>query len=210
LRTTNTTSQPWPLFDSFNINLDQHTVVISVFQITISPRHEGSTKGYSHNYDPCRRASQGGGPQCHVKVAYFLVCPEDGSQHQWQMPVDWNMNAKVNDLPYTRSRMSIHSQFCDDLVQRVQYLRRLLQYATNSPQRFIVKTPPRYNAANNMRMCLGSKYMCSMRPRYIDSVVSSQNHNQSIFSFVGGVKTVDGASCFVGCWIFLGSSLCWG
>ena len=32
-----------------------------------------------------------------IKVAYFLVCPEGRSQHQWQIPVDWNKSVKIND-----------------------------------------------------------------------------------------------------------------
>ena len=32
-----------------------------------------------------------------VKVAYFLVCPEDESKHRWQMPIDWNKNTKTHD-----------------------------------------------------------------------------------------------------------------
>ena len=31
------------------------------------------------------------------KVAYFLVCPEGGPDHKWQMPVDWNKSVKIND-----------------------------------------------------------------------------------------------------------------
>jgi len=32
-----------------------------------------------------------------IEVSYFLVCPEDGSQHEWNMPIDWNKNTTVND-----------------------------------------------------------------------------------------------------------------
>ena len=37
-----------PLFDSFTIDVDSHTVVISLFRITISPRNEGLAEGYPH------------------------------------------------------------------------------------------------------------------------------------------------------------------
>jgi hypothetical protein len=89
-----------PLFDSFTVDLDLNRVVISVFQITLSPRHEGSAKGYPRIRKIMTRVHEllkERDLNATVKVAYFLVCPEDGSQHQWQMPIDWNMNAKAND-----------------------------------------------------------------------------------------------------------------
>jgi len=42
-----------PLFDSFAIDLDPHTLVISVFRITISPRHKGSAEEYPISVKSC-------------------------------------------------------------------------------------------------------------------------------------------------------------
>lgn len=30
-----------------------------------------------------------------VEIAYVLVCPDDGSQYQWRMPVGWNKNTEA-------------------------------------------------------------------------------------------------------------------
>ena len=89
-----------PLFDSFTIrrDRDKNTVVISIFQITISPKHGGSAEGYllirkiiAHVRDLLE------GREDPVKIEYILVCPEDRSQHQWQMPVGWNAKTSIND-----------------------------------------------------------------------------------------------------------------
>lgn len=93
-----------PLFDSFTIDVypNDRRAVISVFQITTSPRHEGSDQGYilirkimtrvrkllTENFN--KRKFK-------IEVAYFLVIPEGGTQHKWHMPVDWDKNTKVND-----------------------------------------------------------------------------------------------------------------
>jgi len=91
-----------PPFDLFTINLDpdQHTVVISVLQITISPSHKGSAEGYPLIRKIMTRVCEllkKADLRATVKVAYFLVCPEGASQHQWQMPVDWGKNVKTHD-----------------------------------------------------------------------------------------------------------------
>ena len=89
-----------PLFDSFTIhrNQDKSTAVISIFQVTISPKHGGSAEGYllirkiiAHVRDLLE------GREDPVKIEYILVCPEDRSQHQWQMPVGWNAKTSIND-----------------------------------------------------------------------------------------------------------------
>jgi len=89
-----------PLFDSFAINFDRLTVVISVFQITTSPKHEGSAQGYllirkvmAH----VRKLLKKMNGNFKVEVVYFLVFPEDGTPHQWKMPVNWSKNTKIND-----------------------------------------------------------------------------------------------------------------
>ena len=93
-----------PPLESFTIDLnpDHRTAIISVFRIAISPRndtHEGSTEGYplipkvvAH----VRELLKHSGSDAKVKVAYFLVCPEDGSRHRWEMPADWN-EAETHD-----------------------------------------------------------------------------------------------------------------
>ena len=83
-----------PFFDSFTIDHDckAHTIMISIFQITISPKCGGSPKGYLHIRKIMGRVHEllkEAGKQATVKVTYFLVCPESESQHQWQMPDGW-------------------------------------------------------------------------------------------------------------------------
>jgi len=91
-----------PLFDSFTIDSDpsSRTVVISIFQITISTAHGGSAKGYL----PIRRIMrhvrgllEEKKSKAKVEVVYFLVCPDDKSEHEWQMPVGWEKSTTVDD-----------------------------------------------------------------------------------------------------------------
>jgi len=96
------TSATNPLFDSFTIDIDadRRTAAISVFQITASPRHGGSSDGYLLIRNIMRRVRKClglGNREPGIKVSYFLVCPDDGSHYQWNMPPDWNKNAAVND-----------------------------------------------------------------------------------------------------------------
>jgi len=120
-----------PLFDSFTVDIDadRRTAVISVFSITISPRHGGSSKGYllirqimRHVHKLLGLPSLGPG----IEVLYFLVCPDDGSQYQWNMPADWNKNTTINDhrgkstvyasrLNISRYVVSLHSRFATQL-----------------------------------------------------------------------------------------------
>ena len=90
-----------PLFDSFTVNRHREAVVISIFQITISTRHEGSTQGYlsirkiiAHVRKLLKLLEA---PNPKVEIAYFLVCPEGTSQHKWQMPAGWGENTGFND-----------------------------------------------------------------------------------------------------------------
>ena len=95
-----------PLFDSFNIDIilptreNSATGVISVFQTTTSPKHEGSAAGYPHIrkiMSHVRNLLKGRYPNPTVKVVYFLVCPDDESQYRWQMPAGWDKRAARND-----------------------------------------------------------------------------------------------------------------
>ena len=91
-----------PFFDSFTIDLDPRTVVISVFRITISPRNanEGSAEGYLQIHKITRRIRKllkEADCNATVKVVYILVCPDDGCQYQWQMPVGWNKDTETDD-----------------------------------------------------------------------------------------------------------------
>ena len=91
-----------PLFDSFTVSFtpDRLTVIISVFQITISPKHQGSSQGYVHIrkvISHVRRRLKAINSGAVVRVAYYLVCPEGESQHEWLMPTDWNKSVKIND-----------------------------------------------------------------------------------------------------------------
>jgi len=85
-----------PLFDSFTIDPDQRPVEISIFQITTSSKHGGSSKGYdtireirAHVCELLEKA----GLKVGIKVAYYLVCPEHG-QYEWRMPVGWGKTSK--------------------------------------------------------------------------------------------------------------------
>jgi hypothetical protein len=89
-----------PLFDSFTIDLDPCAVVISVFLITISPMHEGSAEGYPHVRRIMRRVREPlekTDSSATVKVAYFPVCPDDRSEHQWRMPIGWDKYTETHD-----------------------------------------------------------------------------------------------------------------
>ena len=81
-----------PLFDSFTVDRDRTTAMISIFQMTISQNHGGSPKGYLHIQeimDRVRELLKEVKEKVAVKVTYFLVCPESEFQHQWQMPNGW-------------------------------------------------------------------------------------------------------------------------
>ena len=111
------TSPTNPLFDSFtiDINTDSRTAVISVFQITISPRNGGSSQGYllirnimKHVRKLLGLPSRGPG----IEVSYFLVCPDDRSHYEWNMPVDWNKNTVVNNHRGNAYCVRIPSEIC--------------------------------------------------------------------------------------------------
>jgi len=122
-----------PLFDAFTVDHDpdNHTVVISIFQMTTSLRHEGSPKGYPHIQKIMARVYELLGPtrsDTTVKVAYFLVCPEGDPGQEWKMPAGWNRKLTRKDpegyghdhsgevfrLPFPSA--SIYSQ-CYDLAE---------------------------------------------------------------------------------------------
>jgi hypothetical protein len=92
-----------PPFDSFTIDHhpDQCTVVISIFQITISPSHRGSDKGLLNIQNIMRRVywllEDVGLNDTTVKVAYFLVCLERKSDNRWRMPKRWTTFPKGID-----------------------------------------------------------------------------------------------------------------
>ena len=74
-----------PLFDAFTVDHDpdNRTAVISIFQMTTSPSHRGSAKGYPHIQKIMAHVYELLGPGSFdttvVKVMYSLVCPEGGS-----------------------------------------------------------------------------------------------------------------------------------
>jgi len=107
------------LFDSFAIDhdRDRRTVVISIFQITISPRHGGSGDGYHlirKIMTHVGKLLEEAGLDATIKVAYFLVCPKGESQHQWQMPADWIKYTGIydhrGDAFYIHIPISVHQQ----------------------------------------------------------------------------------------------------
>ena len=87
------------LFDSFTIDVhhDRSTVIISVFQFTTSPKHAESTQGYPFIRKIMAHVCKLHKGNFKVEVAYFLVFPKGGTQHQWQMPVGWSKNNTIND-----------------------------------------------------------------------------------------------------------------
>lgn len=83
-----------PLFDSFTIDHipEDHTVILSIFQMTTSQKHGGSGKGYSYIQriiTHIRELLGGEDPTTAVKTVYFLVCPEGNSENHWTMPLGW-------------------------------------------------------------------------------------------------------------------------
>ena len=105
------TASNHPLFDSFTIRRNPgKTTVISIFQVTITPKHGGSAAGYLTirniiaHVRGLLKAQGVSGPRedrkvlpIPVKIKYILVCPEDRSHHQWQMPIGWNEGTQVSD-----------------------------------------------------------------------------------------------------------------
>jgi len=91
-----------PLFDSFTVTVDpsQSTALISVFQMTISETHCGSSKGYSLIRKIMGRVRRLD-PSLEIKVAYWLVCPasapSESKERSWKMPNKWDAYTKVND-----------------------------------------------------------------------------------------------------------------
>ncbi len=68
--------------------------------MTIPSTHPGSAKGYPLIHKimaHVRKLLKQAVLKATVKVAYFLVCPEGGSQHKWQMPADWSKSVITND-----------------------------------------------------------------------------------------------------------------
>ena len=91
-----------PLFDSFTIDSDcsLDNVMISIFQITISKTHRGLAKGYPHIrkiMGHVRGLLKEKRSKATVRVGYFLVCPDDKSRHEWQMPMGWEKWGKIDD-----------------------------------------------------------------------------------------------------------------
>jgi hypothetical protein len=90
-----------PPFDSFIIDHFPQALVISILQIT-TLMHKGSDEDYTdiRKITRCvRKFLKKMGYDARVKVAvtYCLVCPDDGSQHKWKMPVGWDECTKIND-----------------------------------------------------------------------------------------------------------------
>ena len=107
------TSATLPLFDSFTINIEQHTAIISIFQITLSTRHHGSPEGYpiirkiaAHVHGLLKERYPK--TKVKVKVRYFLVCPASELGHQWQMPIGWSRNPRPQYLTHRGDVFCIH------------------------------------------------------------------------------------------------------
>ena len=82
-----------PLFGSFTIDFEGGIVVISIYQVTIAESHGESSRGYLLVRQIIGRVRELlNQPNLKPEVRYFLVCPVDGSKHQWKMPKDWSKN----------------------------------------------------------------------------------------------------------------------
>ena len=89
-----------PLFDSFIIDSDSDNTVLSIFQITTSPRSGGSGSGYLLIRKIMTRVCElleEKHKTTNVQVEYFLVCPQSEAQRVWQMPFDWGKNITKHD-----------------------------------------------------------------------------------------------------------------
>jgi len=92
-----------PLFDSFTVTLNpsNYSAVVSVFHIATSLEHGGSSDGYPLIRKIIAHArgllNCPTGQQADISVEYILVCPEDGSRHQWTMPVGWDDCNSINN-----------------------------------------------------------------------------------------------------------------
>ena len=124
------TASDHPLFDAFTINYGDETVVISVFQITISSACAGSADGYSSIRDIMIRVREllkskeaEGKPTDNVKikVEYILVCPESETNCTWEMPVGWGSSVGRDDYR--------GSPFCIRLPGTLCYPPRSLRYS---------------------------------------------------------------------------------
>ena len=86
-----------PLFDSFTIDSKRSKTTISVFQITISSRHGGSSQGYividkiiDHLRKLLKKKKKYNRPT--VGLTYFLICPKGGPGKRapkGRMPDGW-------------------------------------------------------------------------------------------------------------------------
>ena len=89
-----------PLFDAFTvaINPSQTTALISVFHMTISKMHHGSSKGYDLIHKIMDHV-RGLNPGFNIRIAYWLVCPTLAASEEcsWKMPDGWNKSTTVNN-----------------------------------------------------------------------------------------------------------------
>jgi len=68
--------------------------------MTTSEERKGSAKDYPHIHKIMTRVHkllEESHSKHEVKVVYFLVCPNDASEHQWQMPAGWDQYITEND-----------------------------------------------------------------------------------------------------------------
>jgi hypothetical protein len=92
-----------PMFDSFIIDRDNNTAVISFFQVTISKDCGESVGSYElirNIMAHVRGLLEEANPEkvsARVGVAYLSVRPEDASEHEWRMPTGWNQDTGRND-----------------------------------------------------------------------------------------------------------------
>ena len=89
-----------PLFDAFTVavNPSQTTALISVFQMTTSKMHHGSSKGYDLIHKIMDRV-RSLNPGFNIRIAYWLVCPTLATSEEcsWKVPDGWNTSTRVNN-----------------------------------------------------------------------------------------------------------------
>ena len=92
-----------PFFDSFAItfNPKDSAAIISIIQITTSPKPGQADDGYLHICRLVARARELLDPPLSVKadirVEFILVCPDDGLRYHWKMPNGWDENNTINN-----------------------------------------------------------------------------------------------------------------
>ena len=100
-----------PLFDSFTINVNETTPVISLLQTIASQARQGSAGGHPvvrQIMNRVREILEAEPPDVKIRVVYFLICPVDESDRNWEMPAGWEYGTTGT----TRSDRNCGDSYC--------------------------------------------------------------------------------------------------